>query len=417
MRWTPKVFARPVALGIAAVLVAWAACGGTASPSRMPLVATGGVEGPAAGAGGSSGMGGGEPAGGNATAGAPGSGGAEGGAPAAGGALAMGGATGGSENGGTRGTTRTTGGSTGTAGSGGRPVSGGARATGGASGGGGATTGAATGGAGGTARASGGAGGTARASGGAGGTARASGGAGAGGRDGSGGASTARDGALGGVPTVGAHAMAFTLNGEVASDTLTIPAIETQPAGSTILVALARGLIGSFGPVPTDNKGNSPYALVGSVRSYALWPESGTALYAFTSAAGGRGHTVTIPKTSYSETTVFVVEVMNASRIQDESFREVPGRGTLTSASVTTTGPATLVAICWGDGAGQPITLSASDGFKIIEEQALSQISIEGAVAVKNVASAGTYSVTWTATQEGAPMTMGALMYLVALEP
>ena len=222
-------------------------------------------------------------------------------------------------------------------------------------------------------------------------------------------------GGASGTPAMGAHTLAFTLDGKVSADALTTPAIDTQPSGSTLLVALARGQVGNFGPLPSDNKGNSPYALVGSVESYARWPQSGTALYAFTSAVGGRGHTVTITRTSLSETTVFVIEVKNAGRVQDARFRQVAAGGTLTSASVTTTGPATLVAFCWGDAGGQPSSFTVGDGFTIVEQQPLSEISIEGAAAVKNVAAAGSYSVTWKATQGNS--SMGALMYLVALGP
>ena len=180
---------------------------------------------------------------------------------------------------------------------------------------------------------------------------------------------------------------------------------------------MSRGEIAGFKSEPTDNMGNSPYPILGSVENYSRWPTIGTALYALTGAVGGQGHKVTIVDTTMVETTLFVVEVKNAGRIQDFKFTEVTAGGALTTASVETTGPATLVSICWGDAGGSPTTFGAGDGFEIIEEQPLSQVSIEGAVAYRNVATAGTYSVTWTATQEDMSEPMGALLYLVALEP
>ena len=222
---------------------------------------------------------------------------------------------------------------------------------------------------------------------------------------------------MNGIPTIGVHAQAFTFDAAESADALTTEAMDTQLTGSTLVVALARGVVSLFGPLPSDNMGNSPYPLLGSVRTYAQWPGSGTALYALTGAVGGHGHTVTVTNTALSETTMFVVEVKNAGRIQDSQFNEVAAGGVLRSASVETTGPATLVAVCWGDAGGSPTTFGVGDGFQIIEEQPLSQISVEGAVAYKNVATAGTYSVTWTAVQEDTSERMGALMYLVALEP
>ena len=233
------------------------------------------------------------------------------------------------------------------------------------------------------------------------------------------GGTVASAGGTTGLPTLGAHNLVYTRGGQTRLDTVTTKPVDTQPSGSTILVAVARGAAEEFRRVPTDNQGNSPYVAVGTIHRYKLWPYSGNALYAFTSAAGGPGHTVTVTDAAYDEVTVFMVEVKNASRVQDAKVTEVLKGSPLTTPSVTTTGPATLISFCWGDAAGYPTNFKVGDGFEIIEDQPLSDNYVEGALAYKNVASAGTYSATWTANQSSSSSgsTMGAILYLIALEP
>jgi hypothetical protein len=113
-----------------------------------------------------------------------------------------------------------------------------------------------------------------------------------------------------------------------------------------------------------------------------------------------------------------VVEVRGAASIESSSFVERSAASSLTSAPVTTSGPALLVAWWWGSGGLRPVgsmhTAAPGDGFTILPEAtALTSISTAGyiqvAVASRVVASAGTYTVTWTTDNEGAQL------YLIAL--
>ena len=93
---------------------------------------------------------------------------------------------------------------------------------------------------------------------------------------------------------------------------------------------------------PSDNKGNS-YVQLGSAHAYVpAWPNSGTALYAAQSANGGSGQVVTAGNANNpsDEVTVAVVEVKNGTSV-NQVWNEVQGGNALTSASITTTGPAT----------------------------------------------------------------------------
>jgi len=79
---------------------------------------------------------------------------------------------------------------------------------------------------------------------------------------------------------------------------------------------------------------------------------------------------------------------------------------------VTTTGPATLVAFWWGD-APPPMVKTAvpNNGFTVIDSFLDEGELVQCAVAVKNVAAAGTYDVTWVATPA-----QGAQLWLIAIQ-
>lgn len=213
-------------------------------------------------------------------------------------------------------------------------------------------------------------------------------------------------------PTVGVHALVYYPNSSGFKPMLSTPAMTTQTSGSTMLVWVGRGWLGNFRPatVPTDNQGNI-YEMVGSAQSYApKWPGSGEALYAAPLIAGGDGHVVSSPMPSVEEVTSVVVEVKNGGVIQDVQSSVLLSRP-LISPSVTTTDPATLVAIWAGDGS---VAYSAvpDNGFTIIEQLfSPGTPYIQVAVATKEVTNAGTYNVMW----EAAPW-QGAHLWLVAVQ-
>ena len=226
--------------------------------------------------------------------------------------------------------------------------------------------------------------------------------------------------AVTGFPTIGAHALAFYpcigftgwLWRTLKSGGISTPSMITQASGSTMLTWVGRGKIRAFtsSTVPTDNKGNA-YRMIGSVHDFSpLWPNSGEALYTSLSATGGNRHIVTAPLPGPDEITLATVEVKNGGVIADAQWNKVavPPQ---TSLNVTTTGPATLVAVWVGDSGAPSVTASPNNGFTVIDSQLLATCEVEAVVATKDVSTAGTHNVTWTATP-----TQGAHMWLVAVQ-
>jgi len=212
------------------------------------------------------------------------------------------------------------------------------------------------------------------------------------------------------APTVGAHTLAFFPCNS--SGGLTTSPITTRISGSTILAWVGRGDTNGFtGTVPFDNKTNS-FKVIGSLHDYSpLYPSSGEALYSVLSAVGGAGYRATAPMPAGGdEITLAVLEIKDGGIIQDAQFKKVLSPPH-TSLNVTTTGPATLVAIWAGDSGGASVTANPNNGFVTIDSQLLSSCEVEVVVATKDVATAGTYNVTWTATPS-----QGAHLWLVAVE-
>jgi hypothetical protein len=218
-----------------------------------------------------------------------------------------------------------------------------------------------------------------------------------------------------GDPGAGAHAAAdWGIGGDMGkSSPLVTPAVTTQPSGSVIVVGIGRGNKNNFSlGAPTDSKGNTPYSPIGDMHQYGDFDTSGTAAYSFVNARGGAGFQLSAKNgnatnSNIDEITMFAVEVVSASKIQDAQWSEVAHSQTapsqVKSASVTTTGPATLVSFWWGELATSTESpsigpVSPDSSFTLIDSQYLAANNVQGAVAVRNVSQAGTYSVTWTAT-------------------
>ncbi|TMQ20178.1 MAG: hypothetical protein E6J91_04570 [Deltaproteobacteria bacterium] len=223
-----------------------------------------------------------------------------------------------------------------------------------------------------------------------------------------------------GMPGAGAHGMRFYHLGDPSApstSSITTPAMTTQATGSTIVVSVGRGDDTLFA-LPTDTRGNAPYQQQGQMHPYARWPDSGTALYAFPSARGGTGFQVTTStgdnaRGQLDEVTLAAVEVIEGTRIKDAQWIERTSPP-LTSPSVTTDGPATLVAFWWGDGFPDttPQTASPNNGFVVVDTNVEQLHSyVQCAVAVKNVKDPGSYNVTWTATP-----VQGAQPWLIAVQ-
>jgi len=211
------------------------------------------------------------------------------------------------------------------------------------------------------------------------------------------------------APALGAHAISFNFDG-VTSPSLSTPGMSTRPTGSTLLTCVGRGLLAAV--APTDNAGNA-FVQLDVPHIYTLWPSSGTALYACEKAQGVAGHVVTVAKPNATdETTLSVVEIASGGSVRDVKWREVLSGQPLTSASVTTTGPALLVAWWWGDaGADLNKTAVPDNGFTVVDSVLGAGALVQCAVAVRQVGAAGTYNVTWVSTPQ-----QGAQLWLVAVQ-
>jgi hypothetical protein len=214
-----------------------------------------------------------------------------------------------------------------------------------------------------------------------------------------------------GNPGIGAHGLSYSQLG-VGQHPMPIqtPALTTR-SGSAIIVSIGRGDASLF-TVPTDTKGNAPYGQIDAVHNYGPYPDSGTALYSFLGAAGGDGFRVNAATDNRDEVTIAAVEVLEGTRIADYAFTSAPTSATVKSNSVTTTGPATLIAFWWGD-ANQYFDKTAvpNNGFTVIDAILVEGSLVQCAVAVKTVTSAGTYDVSWTASP-----VQGAQLWLVAID-
>jgi hypothetical protein len=211
-------------------------------------------------------------------------------------------------------------------------------------------------------------------------------------------------------PTLGAHALAFFPCG--GSGTLATPPISTRAAGSTVLALVARGDLSAFaGHAPIDNRGNLAVQ-VGTTHDYApLWPTSGEALYAFSPLQGGANHVFSTTLPAPDEITLAVVEVRDTAGISDVAWNKVLSGAPNTSLTVTTTGPATLVAVWLGDGVAAQMTAVPSAGFTVIDSQLVnSTCAVQAVIATRQVG-AGSWSVAWAETPE-----QGAHLWLVALQ-
>jgi hypothetical protein len=210
-------------------------------------------------------------------------------------------------------------------------------------------------------------------------------------------------------PTVGAHTLAFFPCNSTGG--LTTSAITTQTNGSTILAWVGRGDTNGFtATVPLDTSNNT-YVSLGMHDYTPLYPGSGEALYSVLAAAGGTGQHVTAPMPEGGdEISLAVVEVKNGGVIQDVKWNKVLAPPQ-TSLGVTTTGPATLVAVWAGDSGANSVTATPNNGFTKLDSQLLASCEVEVVVASKDVTAPGTYNVTWTATPS-----QGAHMWLVAVQ-
>lgn len=200
----------------------------------------------------------------------------------------------------------------------------------------------------------------------------------------------------------------------------------TDTSGSTLLIVMG-GYTPDVIKGPTDNKGNT-YAEVGAEETWTNWSDDGTTVWSSVNATGGPSTTWSQYVTQFNEITMFEVEVPGAGASptitstfnqQGNSGAYTPAKGccdTLTSNSVTTTGPATLIALWWGAGPtgyGTHIA-TPNNGFVNLADCDIDNPNgyVQGYMAYKTVDAAGTYNVTWTYQPK-----QGAELWLIAVQP
>jgi hypothetical protein len=173
------------------------------------------------------------------------------------------------------------------------------------------------------------------------------------------------------------------------------------------------GFIEDTGPI-RDTLGNVYTRLESFNYRIEAYVGLGTSLWMAKSVRGGAPLTIsnTKVKVPLIEMTLSAIEVKNASKISSTSY-SYPFPGEIAySGTVTTTGPAVLIAWWWGDGSGYyPHRAIPNNGFTVIGSALGTGDLVQACVAVKEVNAAGTYDVTW----EMIP-TEGALLWLIAVE-
>lgn len=191
--------------------------------------------------------------------------------------------------------------------------------------------------------------------------------------------------------------------------------INTQASGSSLIVVTLTdpGIYGT----PTDNKSNTFSLLESSGYHGGLWAPFGMEVYGKANAAGGASHAISISKSSASEESTLIVVEARGTTIQDTSVVTRAGAGdgvAYTSASVTTTGPALLIAVWGGDGGPALDSQQANPeaGWTSIQSLNLPATAyIQAHCAVKYVPVAGTYTCDWTPVRD-----QGAILFLAAVQ-
>ncbi|TBR36186.1 MULTISPECIES: hypothetical protein [Dyella] len=214
------------------------------------------------------------------------------------------------------------------------------------------------------------------------------------------------------VTELGAHTLITHSEGMGVSPAVSDP-IDTAASGSAFITFNAG--YASNSTRPQDSFGNRWKAVGGPVTYRDYGDTFSVQAYVAMNAKGGAKHTLRFDKPGdpVGELTAPFIEVRNAGVLQDVA-QNYPQPGlVLTSGKVTTTGPATLVAVWWGDGGVKRMTTQPSEGFTMIDSYLMlpDNSGVQAAVAVRQVDQAGTYNVSWI----GSPI-QGAILWLFAFQ-
>jgi hypothetical protein len=211
--------------------------------------------------------------------------------------------------------------------------------------------------------------------------------------------------------SLGAHVFLGQGEGLGVSPAIT-PAVDTQPRGSVFVVFNAG--YANNDAMPRDTYGNR-WKPLGHTMTYADYGDRFDVKgYIALEGKGGPGHSVSIVKRGEprGELSLPFVEVRNASRVQAIAQSYAEPSLVVASADIEVDGPATLLAFWWGDGGVKRMSAVPGDGFQLIDAfvELPDESGVQGAVAWRQVTSAGTYRVHWTA----APV-QGAALWIIAI--
>ena len=209
-----------------------------------------------------------------------------------------------------------------------------------------------------------------------------------------------------GAAALGALALVGQEDGQAAAVAQT-PPLATAPDGSSFIAFSAGYASNTAGPV--DNKSNQWLPFGAPVPYAGYGGRFDVKAYLVLDGRGGPSHIVSIAKPGEpaGELTMPVVEILRGGRLIDSAVNYAPHGTRLASGTVTTDGPALLVAFWWGDGGGLHHTAVPDNGFAIVEQftDLPPNSAVQCVVAAREVDGAGSYGVTWsTAPAQGAPL-------------
>jgi hypothetical protein len=211
---------------------------------------------------------------------------------------------------------------------------------------------------------------------------------------------------------LGAHVLLWHEDG-AGPPIATTPAITTQVSGSSLIAFSAGYASNTLGP--TDNKDNLWQPLGAPVVYRGYNGVFNVKAYLANAARGGAGHTLSIVKNGApsGEITVPFIEVRQSTALHAVAQNYPLAASVVTSGSVTTSGPATLVAVWWGDAGGLVHSAVPDNGFSIIENfvNLPPNSAVQCVVATRQVSAAGSWQVSWTQSP-----TQGAVLWLFAFQ-